>query len=362
MKIAFIGGRGLPETYSGLEVFLKELCSMLVERGHDITVYCRSKYFRVDSYNGIRLVKVPCIDTKLLGTMTHSFFSTIMALKDKHDIYHFNAIGPSVFASITRITHSPSIVTMHSLNWKHAKWNYIEKFLIKLFEFFSIHFPNTVVAVAKQHQLYIQARYHKKAYYIPNGVNVTEHKLPDEIKLRGIHKGSYILYVGRLSPEKGCHYLINAFNNLENDKKLVIAGDVKSNEKYKKILMDNANERVLFLGHVSQKILAELYCNSLVYVLPSESEGLSFSLLEAMSYGCCVLASAIRENMDVIDDCGVLFEVGNVEMLTEKLAMLLGNEKYRSYLGQKAKTHVSRLFNWENICTQYELLYEELLK
>ncbi len=361
MKIAFVGGRGLPETYSGVEVFLKELCPLLVLKGHSVTVYCRPSYYHIDSYRGVKLVCVSCIDTRLFGTITHSFLSTLKALQDKADIIHFNAVGPSAFSIIPRVFRIPTIATKHSLIWQHSKWSTIEKGLIKGIECFASRIPTRVVAVAKQHQSYLQKEYGKKVYHIPNGVHIMPSKAPNKILALGLIRNNFILYAGRLSPEKGCHNLIDAYNKIKTEVKLVIAG-ASNDESYFKVLKNKANKNIIFLGHVSTDILAELYSNALVYILPSESEGLSISLLEAMSYGCCVLTSSITENLDVIADCGIAFEPGNVEMLSNKLNLLLKDRALIDILGCKALDRVKRLFNWDDVCEEYQKLYRDVIQ
>lgn len=361
MKIAMIGGRGLPDTYSGVEVFLKELSPRLVARGHEVIVYCRSDYFTTKDYKGVKLVKVPSIRTKRLGTMTHSLMSSVRAIRDKADILHFNAIGPAALSFIPRFLRLPSVATMHSLNWKHSKWNSVEKTAIKAFEYFAVHTPNCVVAVSKHHQQYLQTNYKTSVHHIPNGVNVAPRVAAARILDLGLVPDSYILYVGRLSPEKGPHYLINAFKKLKTTKKLVIAGDSPDQHEYIKSLKGNPlHERVLFLGHVPSALLSELYSNASIYVLPSDSEGLSISLLKAMSYGCCVVTSAIQENLDVISDCGLSFELGNVDMLSKTLNSLLHDPQIRKDMGQRARDHAQKLYNWDDICLGYEKLYKNL--
>jgi glycosyltransferase involved in cell wall biosynthesis len=360
MKIAMIGGRGLPDTYSGVEVFLKELCPRLVSKGHEVTVYCMPNYFSVHHYKGINLVKVPSIRTRHFSIITHSLMSCIHALRSQADIYHFNAIGPSVLSFFPRLFGFPSLATMHSLNWRHSKWNIVEKKAIKLIERFAVFTPNIVVAVAKQHQAYLNTKYGKNVYHIPNGVNVFPIAAAEKILDLELVPDGYILYVGRLSPEKGIHFLINAFNRIKTNKKLVIAGG-SQNDNYIKSLKNLANDLVLFLGHVtSSDLLSELYSNASIYVLPSESEGLSISLIEAMSYGCCVVTSAIKENIDVILDCGLSFESGNEIMLSKILNVLLQDPLMRKIMGQKAKKRAHKFFNWDDICAKYDNLYKNM--
>lgn len=362
MRIAMIGARGLPETYSGVETFLKELCPRLVERGHEVTVYCRPSYFIDEMYQGVRLVRVPSLPTRVLDTMSHSLLSTVRALREKFDLVHFQAIGPASLSFIPEMFGLPTVATMHSLNWKHIKWSRVQRRLIKWLEYPAIRVPSRVVAVANEHRCYLEARYHREVAHIPNGVAVRAPVKTDRLQAYGLEPDTFLLYVGRLSSEKGCHYLVEAFSRLNATVKLVMAGTDSSGSFYGEILRKTADPRIVFLGQVPPDLLAELYSNALLYVLPSDSEGVSFSLLEAMSYGRCVLVSSIRENMDVVSGCGETFEAGDVGALLMKLEYLLKSDHVRTELGLKAKAHVQRLYNWDEITSRYEELYREAVR
>ena len=238
--------------------------------------------------------------------------------------------------------------------------NGFSKQLIRLLEGYAVRTTNCVATVAIEHQRYLQKQYHKPIHYIPNGVTINPPSQPNKLLTWGLSPHQYLLYVGRLSPEKGCHYLIQAFNSLKTNLKLVIAGDASNESQYANQLKKMANTNVMFLGHVSGEFINELYSNAQLYIIPSDSEGLSISLLEAMSYGCCVLASSIKENQDVISDCGVLFEHGNVEMLLEKMHHLLNNQGLRQELGLKAKAHITKSYNWDDISCNYEKMYQDI--
>ncbi len=320
-----------------------------------------SQYFSEENYKGVNLVKIPGISTKRFDIMLHNFFSTIKTISEKVNIYHFHAIGPSIFSIIPRLINAPTIVTMHSLNWKHSKWNRIDKFFIKIFEDCSVKFPEYVVTVAKQHQKYLQERHDKPIHYIPNGVNFFPKIGANRILSLGLKPHDYLLFVGRVSQEKGCHFLVETFNKMDTNKKLVIAGAVSRENKYFQQLKKMANNKVIFLGQVTQGLLSELYSNALVYILPSESEGFSLSLLEVMSNGCCIVVSAIEENLDVIGDCGLTFDPGNINMLRDKLLSIMDKEDIRLMYGEKARKRAQKFYNWDDICDSYEMLYKSCI-
>ncbi len=162
-------------------------------------------------------------------------------------------------------------------------------------------------------------------------------------------------------PEKGCHYLIEAYNKLNTDLKLVIAGDSRFTDKYVTSLKKLADERTMFLGNVTGVLLAELLSNAYLLVQPSELEGLSISLLEAMSYGKCAVTSDIPEEIEVLADCGVTFSNKDTNDLREKLDMLIKNPSLVNRLGESARKRVSQNYNWDRITDETESLYHSLL-
>lgn len=361
MRIAMVGGRGLPATYSGIEALLKGLGPRLVARGHEVTVYCRPAYFSSEMYDGVRLVRVPSIGTKRLDTLTHAAAASVRAVRDKASVIHYHAIGPAALSPIARALRVPSVATIHSLNWQQAKWNAVDRAAIRTLERWAVRGPDRVVAVAKRHQIYLQQTYGKEVLCIPNAVDVVPRVEAGRILELGVAPDAYALYVGRLSPEKGCHYLVDAVRNWNGPWKLAIAGDVSGGGPYVTAIRRKASERIVFLGHVSGDLLAELYCNAALYVLPSDAEALSMSLLEAMSYGCCVVASGIEENRDVLADCGFYFDAGDVEGLGRMLTRLMGDRGVRTEVGARARLRAHALFQWDRTCDEYEKLYASLV-
>ncbi len=363
MKIAMLGLKGIP-CPAGVENVVEELGSRLVARGHEVTVYVRSHYTprEMVEYRGMRLVHLPSIPTKNLDAITHSFLSTLAALKDKPDIAHIHATGNSIFAALPRLWNIPTVVQSHGLDWQRAKWGKFAKTYLHLTDYTTVNFPSAATAVSQKLQKYYQERYHRPVIYIPNGVNPVERAKPNEIHSLSLHGNDYILFAARLVPEKGCHYLINAFNRLEGcSKKLVIAGDANYGDLYSENLKKQASERILFLGFVRGSLLQELLSNAYLYVLPSEIEGLSTGLLEAMSYGNCVMVSNIDENLEAVGDNGFTFQSRDEESLREKLQYLIDHEEIIDEYRVQARQYVQNKYNWDEVTDQYEALYYSLL-
>jgi len=365
MKIAMIGQKGIPSRAGGIEIHVEELSKLLVNLGCEVEVYCRKKYCDVllNEYNGIRLKYTPFIGTKHLEAITHTFFSTIKALLSKTDIFHYHALGPSTLAFIPRLFGKKVVCTVHGLDWQRGKWGGLASRYLLLGEYATAKFAHKTINVSKSLVKYYKDKYNKETVYIPNGVDKKEICEPDIIvKKYNLKKDGYILFLSRLVPEKGAHYLINAYKNLNSDKKLVIAGGAShSNDYVKEIhyLADN-NSNIIFTGFVKGKELEELYANSYIYVLPSDIEGLPISLLEAMSYGNCCLVSNIPENTDVIENMGYTFKKGNVEELTSILHNLLENEENVNLIRKKVSSFVLEKYKWEEIANKTFELYKNL--
>lgn len=355
-KIAHIGSRGIPANYSGVEKVIEETSKHLTNEGFKISIYCHSKDFELSEYCGIKLIKLPTITTKHLTTFIHSLLSTVHVLFTDTDIAHYHCLGPSIFSFIPRFFGKKTIVTVQGLDWKRKKWNPIAQFLLKLCEIPAMYFPNKTTVVSAYLQNYFIHKYNKKTYYIPNGVS-----LPLHPPLSTLHPNNYILFVGRLVPEKGVHYLIKAFNLIDTEKELWIAGSPSFTEKYVSKLNEISGPKIKFLGPVYGDKLAELYKNAYCFVLPSEIEGCPLSLLEAMSYGKCCLVSNLPECIENISECVVSFKNKDYVDLKEKLKYLIVNPYLVENLGKKAKEKAEQLYSWDKIMPLWKEIYHGLL-
>jgi glycosyltransferase involved in cell wall biosynthesis len=362
MKIAMIGSRGIPETYSGIETALKAMCPRLVARGHEVTVYCRSYYGFPDEYEGVRLVSLPSINTKHLDTLTHVLLCTLHSLFQDFDILHYHALGPTLFAWLPRARGRRVVATVQGLDWQRAKWGAIARKTLQLAERTSARLPHRTIVVSRVLESYYTTRYGSSAVYIPNGVDMpAATPSPRLIKEYGLKGDDYILFAGRLVPEKGVHGLLEAYSQLGTNKKLVIAGEGVHSEEYVATLKETAGPDVVFTGHVVGELLAELFSNAYLYVLPSAIEGLSLSLLEAMSYGLCVVASDIPENREVVGGRGFTFNSGDWQSLAGVLEHLLGDESAVTESGLKARAHVQQEYGWDSITERTDQLYRSLI-
>ncbi len=362
MKIAMVGQKGVPATYGGIERNVEEVGSRLAKMGHKVTVYCRLYYTkRGGTYRGMRLIRLPSLNTKHFDTATHCLLSTMDSLFRDYDIVHFHALGPSVFAGLPKLKGAKTVVMVHGLDWQREKWGALASWVLKRCEYPAIHFPDKTVVVSKTLQRYFMEKYSRQTVVIPNGTKVPVKRPASQIKKFGLEEGNYLLFVGRLVPEKGVHFLTEAFSKIDTDLKLVLAGGSSFSDGYVSQLRKHEGDKVVFLDYVYGDVLEELWSNAYMVVQPSTLEGLSISLLEALSYGRCVLISDIPENIEVVGDCAPSFKTQDVVDLTQKLEALVGDRDLVRDFERKCLEHVSMKYSWDTIAASTEALYKELL-
>jgi len=364
MRIAYIVLKGMP-LGGGIEKYTEELGSRLVNRGHEVTVYAMKHYGSENGiYKGMHIKTVTTFNIRNLEKMIAAFTATLKQMRIKDfDIVHYHAFGPAFFSIIPKTMGKRVVVQGHGIEWKRSRWGWLEKTFLKLTEMPSVKVPNVITVVSKVQQRYLGKKYGVESVYIPTGINPPTIEKPELIKQYGLNGNDYIFFAARLVKEKGVHYLIEAYKNINPDLKLIIAGDAEHEEAYKKELHDLAknNENIIFTGFVTGKILREFYSNCYVFVLPSEIEGLSTALLEAMSYGNCCLVSDIPENIEALNSCGYNFRNKDVEDLSRKLDYLINNQNAVEAIKDKAKDHVMENYLWDDIASRFEELYKELL-
>jgi glycosyltransferase involved in cell wall biosynthesis len=362
LRIAFIGGRGLVSKYSGIEAYYEEVGKRLAGMGHQVTAYCRT-YFTPPGkeHNGIQVVRLPTIRSKHLETLVHTFLSTLHVLVQRCDVVHYHALGPALFSFIPRLAGKKTVVTVQGLDWQRKKWGCIAAAVLRLGERAAVSLPTRTMVVSQTLQKHYQQGYGAETSYVPNGGVLRDRRLPDKIFEWGLEPGKYILFLGRFSPEKGCHLLVEAYERLDTDIKLVMAGASSYCDDYSIRLRAHAGERIRMLDWVSGEALDELLTNAMVFVLPSDLEGLSLALLDAMGAGLCVLSSDVEENREAIGDAGFTFRRGDVADLADRLRFLMANPAVREAAGQAAKRRIREHYQWPQIATEIERVYYEMM-
>ncbi|HYA23083.1 MAG TPA: glycosyltransferase family 4 protein [Terriglobales bacterium] len=361
IRIAFIGGRGVISKYSGIESYYEEVGKRLAEMGYDLTVYCRT-YFtpKVSVHNGMRLVRLPTIRSKHLETVLHTLLSTVHVMFKGCDIVHYHALGPALFSFFPRLAGKKTVVTVQGLDWQRKKWGRLASLTLQWGEMASACLPNTTMVVSRNLQTYYRRQYGAEARYVPNGALIRERIPASKILEWGLASDNYILFLGRFSPEKNCHLLIDAYEKLDTSLKLVLAGGSSHTSPYVKQLRAHASDRIVFLDWVSGEQLTELLTNAALFVLPSDLEGLSLALLDAMGSGVCVLTSDIPENREVVQDAGFTFRAGDVGDLARMLALLGSDPETRAAAGRMEKQIIQSRYLWPQIASQISVVYEEL--
>jgi glycosyltransferase involved in cell wall biosynthesis len=364
MKIAMIGTKGIPATWGGIEHHVEEIATRMVALGHDVTVYCRPYYTTTDKeyYKGVHLKKLPTVPSKNLDAIVHTFLATIHAMTEDYDIVHYHAIGPATMAMLARMAGKNTVVTVHGLDWQREKWAKPARMYLKFGEYASIWFPYRTITVSKFLKSHLEQKYERPVTYIPSAVTDPVFLAPDKIKEYGIGGRDYILFVARLVPEKGCHFLIDAYERLNPDMKLVIAGGSSHSEDYVAQLQSHASDKIIFTGYVYGEALQELYTNAYCYVHPSTMEGLPVTLLEAAAYGNCVIASDIPANTEVVHDAGVMFESENVAGLAEALGRVIGDPALADELRAKALARGVKEYNYDRVTELTLGLYAWMLE
>ena len=367
MAISMFGQKRLSRE-GGIEIVVKELCTRMVQNGCMVTCYNRSghhvsgaEYDKKIEYEGICQKYVPTIEKKGLAAVSSSFFAALYSAFGKYDVVHIHAEGPAFFSWLPKLFGKRVIVTIHGIDWQREKWKsgFGSKF-IRQGEKNAVKYADEIIVLSKGVQDYFEDTYGRKTYFIPNGVNRPEVQEADLITEKyGLVKDSYILFLGRLVPEKGIRYLIDAFKRTQTDKKLVIAGGASDTDSFMRELKELAkeDERIIFTGFVQGKMLEELYSNAYIYTLPSDLEGMPLSLLEAMSFGNCCLVSDIPECTEVVEDKALIFKKSDINDLRDKLQNACDHPENVMKMKKRAADFICNKYSWDIVVEETMKLY-----
>ena len=373
MKVAMIGHKVVPSRRGGIENVLTSLCPLLAEAGVDVTCYNRSsdkvenEYIDMvdhNKYRGVTLKKAWTIEAKGISAMISSFTAAISATFAGFDVLHFHAEGPCAAMWIPKMFGKRCVATVHGLDWQREKWSgsFASKY-IKFGEKVMVKCADEIIVLSESAKAYFKETYNRDTVLIHNGIDKPTIKQAEKItELYGLSKGDYICTVSRLTAEKGLHYLIEAYNNIKTDKKLVIAGDTSDTDEYvayiKQMAGDNPN--IIFTGFISGDLLKETYSNAYIVVVPSDIEGMSLSLLEALAYGNAVLCSDIPENTLVTEDKAIHFKKSNVFDLTQKLQILCDDENKVEKIRIGVDDYILSKYNWNDVALATSNLYKRV--
>ena len=373
LRIAMLGHKRVPSREGGVEIVVEKLSVRMVEAGHEVTLYNRKghhvsgKEYDTESskskqtfFHGVKIVTVPTIEVKGLAALTSSFCATMKAIFKHYDCIHYHAEGPSVMLIIPHILGIRTVATIHGLDWARSKWGGFAAQYLKFGEKIAAKFADEVIVLSTNNQKYFKETYNRNTVFIPNGISRPIKREAQLIKKNWkLEPDNYILYLGRITSEKGLEYLVNAYRNVDTNKKLVIAGGASDTDTFMNKLkaLSSNDERIIFTGFVQDELLEELYSNAYLYTLPSDLEGMPLSLLEAMSYGNCCLTSDIEECAEVVENKAVLFKQGDVDDLENKLQMLCDDEVLVKTFKENAVDFICDKYCWEDVVEMTIELY-----
>lgn len=348
MKIAMFGHKQIPSRNGGVEVAVTELSTRMAALGHGVTCYNRGG--KPGQYEGVSLRGVPTLPWKGVNAVVSGFFAALCSALGDAQVVHIHGVGPAFFCPMPKLFGKRVVVTVHGLDWQREKWRgTLGKWFIRTGEKMAVRFADELIVLSRNAQEYFAENYGRETVWIPNGVALPPAGEPEICARLGLEKDGYLLFLGRLVPEKGIHYLLEAFRAVKTEKKLVIAGASSDTDAYVSRLkaMAREDDRVIFAGAVEGRLLAELYGSAYLYVLPSDVEGMPLTLLEALGCGCCCVVSDIPECTEVTGDCAVVFPKGNVGELTACLQRLCGDAALVADYREKALS--CSLPDWDKV-------------
>lgn len=367
LKIAMIGHKRIPSREGGVEIVVMELSMRLVMRGNDVDAFNRWNLMmeegKVDNnkhrFNGVRLIQIPTPANSKLNAFVYSIIATLRAIVGGYDVIHYHAIGSCAMIWLAKLFGCKTIATVHGLDWQRAKWNKFAVQYLKFGEKMAAKFADEIIVLSKANQKYFLDTYHRKTNLIPNGMQWHDVPAPSVIRDKyGLERGDYILYLARIVPEKGLHYLLDAFLQIDTNKRLIVAGKLTFEDEYCRKIQQLASRdsRVILTDFVQGRELEELFGNCLVYVLPSDIEGMPISLLEAISYHARCLVSDIDENVETSKGCAEVFERGNVDSLRDKLSAMIN-------ASTQSVTSTNNIWeSWDQVTDETLSLYEKTIK
>ncbi len=373
LRVAMIGQKRVPSREGGVEVVVWELATRMRDLGIEVDCYNRSGYSIVPSRNyeriadrkgwfqdGIRILTIPTVRNGKLNAIVYSVFATLRALFGRYDVIHFHAEGPCLMCWLPKLFGIRVVATIHGLDWQRAKWGHFASHMLKAGEKMAARYADEVIVLSANLQEYFRREYGRETHFIPNGIERPSPHAADLITSRwGLAKDSYIMTLCRIVPEKGLHYLLKAYENVQTDKRLVLAGGPSNAVEYYEEIEELAarDDRVVLAGLVEGDTLAELLSNAYVFALPSDVEGMSVSLLEAMSYGNCCLVSDIEESTEVVEEHAPVFLRGNTKDLQRVLQELVDHPQQVVQYREGAADFICGKYNWDEVVQKTLNLY-----
>lgn len=370
MRIAMIGHKRIPSREGGVERVVEELSVRMAEEGHEIYVYNRKGHHvsgaqndvqTVKKYKGVHIITVPTAQKKSLNAIIYAFFATVHALFSHYDVIHYHAEGSCAFIWIPKLFGIRTVATIHGLDWQRAKWGGFATGFLKYAEKTAAKYADEIIVLSPEVKEYFKKTYNRRTVYIPNGVDRAAAVKPALIRQKyGLDGKDYLLFLARIVPEKGLHYLTEAYKKADCPYKLVIAGGSSHSDEYLCEIQKACDEipDIIMTGFVQGRELEELFSNCYLYILPSDIEGMPISLLEAMSYGAHCLVSDIAENTGVAGEYAESFHKSDVESLGNKLKELTQAGYVFPHTSEEIADYITEKYKWDEIVDKTVELYK----
>ena len=365
LRIAVIGIRNMPPSSgsAGEDKFASELYPRLVERGHEMTAYLRvyqKPFPAMRKYKGVKLVYLETTRRSGFDTLLHSMKATFhIIFSNTVDVVHIHNGGNSIWAIFLRLAGMRVFVSQDGVDWNREKWPLYAKLYLYASSLVTAFVPNDVIIDNVFSKKFFEDRFKKTFSFIPYGSEVPEIDDDDDEILRtlGVKPGEYFLFVGRFIPDKGLHYLIPAFEQVETDKKLILVGGSPNPSSYEKEIQETSDSRIVFPGYVYGDDVVRLMKDAYSYIQPSDVEGLSPVILMVMGLGTPLICSDIEENKFIVRTDAGTFTRGNIDSLSEQLKFALNNRKFLRERATRGKEMVYQRFNWEKVTDEHVALF-----
>ena len=363
MKIAVFGHKHMDSREGGVEVVVSALYPHLTDN-NVIDIYDRreidkSRWEYKEHDNNIRIFGSPTISNGKLNAIIAAMFSSMRIALKQYDVVHVHAEGSCVFIPLLKLMGKKVVVTIHGLDWQRNKWGGFASYMILLGEKMAGRYADAIIVLNDETKSYFRDRYGRRAFTIINGVEEEPVDTTGEIERIGLSKGSYYLYLGRFAPEKRIDLLVDAYLAMDTDRKLVLAGpdkDLDTNAEWYKKAKEHP-DRIIFTGFVDGLLRRELSSFCQAFILPSDLEGMSISLLEGLGYGVNVIASDIEENTIVLNGFGRTFKKGDADDLRKRLEEVdaLPFKRHQDQMDYIQKEH-----GWKGVAEQTEELLRDV--
>ncbi len=362
MRIAILGIRGIPASYGGFETNAEITAKSLVELGHEVVVYCRGRRGgRSRTWEGVKLTYLPSIESRNLSTISHTTLSALHALFRRFDVIHMYNVGNSHLIPLLRLFGKRVIISVDGVEWRRKKFGVFGSMWMHISERFALWFSNGIVVDSLKVGEYYKNQYDSETVYIPYGSSLLDNgDHADMLKKFGLEPKRYLLFVGRFIPEKGVDKLLKAYGDVRSDMPLVVVGDNPYNRNYVEYLKRMAPPGAIFPGAIYGMGVSELYRNSYLFISPSELEGTSPALLEAMGAGTCVVVNGIPEQLETIGDAGIHYKTNDLNDLTRKVQELIDNPSLRDFYAKKTTERAKRYYRWVDVISRYEAFLKEV--